>query len=155
MYQLHYTLNNLTTSYSDAVGKLNNKHKIIQHYNICNEIKHYELLTSKNSETLPLIADLPLDYVRVKLETTDRPKEFIYIEKHFKMNYIPNLPKSKYVMLTQVINPKHSHKYIVTIRAKSEKTLKVIEDSLDFEYIKVTTEYCIIDTNEKLDYIHY
>ena len=56
-------------------------------------------------------------------------------------------------MLTEVIEPT-AHKYIVTIRGFSLEEINKIESKFVMTPIKTTTEYCIIDTNEKLDYVH-
>ena len=153
MYQLHYTLDPNQISYQQAFIALDSSHKLIQHYNISNGIQFYELLTSKNFTDFPTISSLNLPTLRVKLETTLPTKDFLYIEKHFKLTYAPALPKNKYTMLTKVINST-THSFIVTVRATSIQDLQILEDSLNINPIKTTTEYCIFDTNENLDYLH-
>lgn len=154
MYQVHYTLNNLTTSYKKARELLSDSVKLIEHYNIVNGIKHYELLTSSNHTFLPVLSNIGFDTIRIKVETTQKPTDWLYVEKHYKLNSIPdNLPITQDVMLTEVIEPT-THKYIVTIRGISLEEINKIESTIQMIPNKVTTEYCIIDTNEKLDYIH-
>ena len=154
MYQVHYTLNNLTTSYKKARALLSDSIKLIEHYNIVNGIKHYELLTSSNHTFLPVLSNIGFDTIRIKVETIQRPTDWLYVEKHYKLNSIPdNLPVTQDVMLTEVIEPT-AHKYIVTIRGISLEEIDKIESKFVMTPIKTTTEYCIIDTNEKLDYVH-
>ena len=153
MYQVHYTLNNLTTTYKEARDALVDSVKVLQHYNIVNGIKHYELLTSSNHKCIPPLADIGLDTIRIKVETTTRPLDWLYIEKHYKLNEIPDLPSSPKVMLTEVINPV-AHKYVVTIRNINMLGIDTIASTIKMNPLKITTEYCIIDTNEKLDYLH-
>lgn len=154
MYQVHYTLNNLTTTYKKARDALIDSIKVIQHYNIVKGIKHYELLTSSNHKGMPILADIGLDTIRIKVETTNKPLDWLYIEKHYKLNEIPDIPNSPNVMLTEVINPL-AHKYVLTIRDVNMLGIESIASTLKMNPIKVTTEYCIIDTNEKLDYLHF
>ena len=56
-------------------------------------------------------------------------------------------------MIAKVVNP-ISHKYIVTIRAKTVEHLEELANRYFEPNDKYTEEYCIIDTNEALDYIH-
>lgn len=154
MYQVHYTLNNLTTSYNKARETLPKDIKLIEHYNLVNGIKHYELLTSSNHKYIPVLSDIGLDTIRIKVETTTKPQDWVYIEKHYKLNEIPDLPTSQYVMFTEVINP-IKHKYVLTIRDSTMLGIETIEATIKMNPIKTTTEYCIIDTNEKIDYIHF
>lgn len=155
MYQLHYTLDTNLTSHQQAIAALEpDGHKILQHYNIDpNGLLHYELLTSKNFNEYPLISQVPEHCIRVKVETLLPTSAYIYVEKHFKLNYNPCLPKRKSIMLTKVINPT-THSYIVTIRARNTAALTTLESLLDISPIHTTTEYCLLDTFEHLDYIH-
>ena len=153
MYQVHYTLNNLTTTYNKARKILPKDVKVIEHYNLVKGIKHYELLTSSNHKCMPILTDIGLDTIRIKVETTTRPQNWIYIEKHYKLNELPDLPSLPNVMLTEVINPL-AHKYILTIRDVNMLGIETIESTIKINPLKITTEYCIVDTNEKLDYLH-
>ena len=155
MHQLHYTLDSNLVSHQQAITALGaDNYKILQHYNIdSNGLLHYELLTSENSVDYPLISQVPKHCIRIKVETFLPTTDYIYIEKHFKLNYMPYLPKHKSIMLTQVIQPT-THSHIVTIRAKTTAALAALESLLDIKPIATTTEYCLLDTAEHLDYVH-
>ena len=57
-------------------------------------------------------------------------------------------------MLAEVINPPFfGHTHILTIRASTLDLLLQLETQFTIDALKVTTEYCIIDTNEQLDYL--
>lgn len=154
MYQLHYTINTHKHSIRTLPTSVTDHHKVIEHYNISNERKYYELLTSKNFENLPTISTLPVETIRVKLETTIKPSNFLYVEKHYKLNYEPDIPNNKFIMLTEVINPPFlGHTHILTIRATTLEQLEELESLVSINPTKTTTEYCIFDTNEQLDYL--
>lgn len=161
MYQLHYTLD--TSIYNLTRAKYcftSETCKVLEHYNINNRgIKFYELLTSENFEKLPVIPTLA-NTVRVKLETNIKPDNFLYVEKHYKLNesILPLTKISSEVMMAEVINPTF-HKYVLTLRTESDGELLELESelssslSLSLSQFKSTTEYCIVDTNERLDYV--
>lgn len=154
MYQLHYTIDTNKHSRFSLPTGITSNHSIIEHYNIKHERKYYELLTSKNFTELPTIPQLEVDTIRVKLETTEKPINFLYVERHYKLKYEPCFENTENIMLAEVINPQFfGHTHILTIRAKSLELLLDIESSLEIDPIKVTTEYCLIDTNEQLDYL--
>lgn len=160
MYQLHYTLD--TTIYNLTRAKYcytSDTCKILEHYNINNRgLKFYELLTSENFEQFPVIPTLT-NTVRIKLETNIKPDNFLYVEKHYKLNefILPLTELCNEVMMAEVINPT-SHKFVLTLRTKSYEDLLELESELSsslnlvLSQFKSTTEYCIIDTNERLDY---
>lgn len=161
MYQLHYTLDTSFYNYSRAKYELQSETcKILEHYNFNSRgIKFYEILTSENFEYMPLIQTIQ-HCIRVKLETSIKPDKFLYVEKHFKLQeftvFLPDICNE--LMIAEVINPT-SHKFVLTLRATSDKALLELETELletrDIDLTKYpsTLEYCIIDTNEILDYI--
>lgn len=161
MYQLHYTLDTSVYNYSKAKYALQSKNcKLLEHYNFnCRGIKFYELLTSENFESLPVIPTIKY-CIRVKLETSIKPSNFLYVEKHFKVqDFILPLPAiCNNIMMAEVINYT-SHRFVLTLRAKTDKELFELEKELlktrkiDLNLYPSTIEYCLIDTNETLDYI--
>lgn len=157
MYQLHYTLDPFKWNKRNAVYSLRPKSvKLIEHYNINRRgLKFYELLTSSNHETLPLIPYIK-DTIRVKLETSVEPAEFIYVEKHYKLQAISDDIYNELdteIMLAEVIEPT-THKFVLTIRASTlDEVLQTEqEQNIDLHLVPSTIEYCIFDTNEILDY---
>ena len=131
---------------------------MLEHYNITSSgVKHYELLTKENVEHIIEATSIPHSTVRYKVETFKKPKDFLYVERHYKFPKKPNsilfTSINKNLMIAKIVNP-ISHKYIVTIRAKTVEHLEELANRYFEPNYKYTEEYCIIDTNEALDYIH-
>ena len=160
MYQVHYTFNQNLISKNTAEKLLycNKTIKVLEHYNITSSgVKHYELLTKENVEYLIEATNIPHSTIRYKVETFKKPKDFLYVERHYKFpkkpNYILFTSINKNLMIAKVVNPT-SHKYIVTIRAKTVEHLEELANRYFEPNYKYTEEFCIVDTNEALDYLH-
>lgn len=160
MYQIQYTFDQNLMSKNNAEKLLycNKTVKVLEHYNITSSgVKHYELLTKENVEHIIEATSIPHSTVRYKVETFKKPKDFLYVERHYKFPKKPNsilfTSINKNLMIAKIVNP-ISHKYIVTIRAKTVEHLEELANRYFEPNYKYTEEYCIIDTNEALDYIH-
>lgn len=160
MYQIHCTFDQNLISKNNAEKLLycNKTVKVLEHYNITSSgVKHYELLTKENVEHIIEATSIPHSTVRYKVETFKKPKDFLYVERHYKFPKKPNsilfTSINKNLMIAKIVNP-ISHKYIVTIRAKTVEHLEELANRYFEPNYKYTEEYCIIDTNEALDYIH-
>lgn len=161
-YQVHHTIdvNKLSAEATPAyLGKNGIEfEKIIQHYNVVprKNIKLYEIITKQNTNTLDysILKSLP-NIIRTKVETFIEPENYLYVERHYKLKELTGtLLKDTRLMLAEVVNPT-DHKFIVTVRANSVRTLDLAHNALeDLRNLKYTQEYCIIDTNEALDYLH-
>ena len=161
-YQVHHTIDANRISAFNAVRYLEANRvefeKIIQHYNLVHSknIKLYEIITKQNTNVLDysILKSAP-NIIRTKVETFVAPEKFLYVERHYKLKELTEeLLKDTSLMLAEVINPT-DHKFIVTTRAKSVRVLDLIHNDLeDLRKLNYTQEYCIIDTNEALDYIH-
>ena len=160
MYQVHYTLNQNQINALGAEELIGNPSiKILEHYNITpSGIKHYELLIKENISSIPTGEfNWPYSVIRYKVETFVKPKTFLYVERHYKFDKKPHSSLfraiDKNLMMAKVVNPV-SHKYIVTIRARDMAKLEELANTYFEPYHKYTEEFCIIDTNEDLDYLH-
>ena len=160
MYQIHCTFDQNVISKNNAEKLLyyNKTVKVLEHYNITSSgVKHYELLTKENVEHIMEATRIQHSTVRYKVETFKKPKDFLYVERHYKFPKKPNsilfTSINKNLMIAKVVNPV-SHKYIVTIRAKTVEHLEELANRYFEPNYKYTEEYCIIDTNEALDYLH-
>lgn len=160
MYQIHCTFDQNVISKNNAEKLLycNKTVKVLEHYNITSSgVKHYELLTKENVEHIMEATRIQHSTVRYKVETFKKPKDFLYVERHYKFPKKPNsilfTSINKNLMIAKVVNP-ISHKYIVTIRAKTVEHLEELANRYFEPNDKYTEEYCIIDTNEALDYLH-
>ena len=160
MYQIHYTFdqNLISKNNADKLLYCNKTVKVLEHYNITSSgVKHYELLTKENVEHIIEATSIPHSTVRYKVETFKKPKDFLYVERHYKFPKKPNsilfTSINKNLMIAKIVNP-ISHKYIVTIRAKTVEHLEELANRYFEPNYKYTEEYCIIDTNEALDYLH-
>lgn len=160
MYQIHCTFDQNVISKNNAEKLLycNKTVKVLEHYNITSSgVKHYELLTKENVEHIMEATRIQHSTVRYKVETFKKPKDFLYVERHYKFPKKPNsilfTSINKNLMIAKVVNP-ISHKYIVTIRAKTVEHLEELANRYFEPNYKYTEEYCIIDTNEALDYLH-
>jgi hypothetical protein len=155
MYQIHYTLDNNLLSYETACNIFKSEDKILQHYNITpSGVKHYELLTSCNTSEHNLVHLANQFVIRTKVETTDKPNKYLYVERHYKTNTLfTNLHSS--IMLAEVINPT-THKYVLTLRARTLDDLSKLYQHLPSEIYdgKYSQEFCIYDNYEDLDYLH-
>ena len=163
-YQIHHTIDVNKLSAEDTPRYLERNgiqfEKIIQHYNLVprKPIKLYEIITKQNVDILDysILKSVP-NIIRTKVETFIEPENYLYVERHYKLNEIPDeLIKTKYksIMLAEVINPT-THKYIVTVRAGFNNGLEYfVKHCKCLTNLNYTQEYCIIDTNEALDYIH-
>ena len=160
MYQVHYTLDQNQISKSIAEELIGSYSvKILEHYNITpSGVKHYELLTKENVSSIPTREfNWPYLAIRYKVETFVKPKTFLYVERHYKFDKKPHSSLFRAIdenlMIAKVVNP-ISHKYIVTIRARDMEKLKELANTYFEPHHKYTEEFCIIDTNEALDYLH-
>ena len=161
-YQVHHTIDVNKLSAKDTPAYLGKNgigfEKIIQHYNVVprKNIKLYEIITKQNANTLDysMLKSLP-NIIRTKVETFIEPENYLYVERHYKLKELTEaLLKDTGLMLAEVVNPT-DHKFIVTVRANSVRTLDLVHNDLeDLRKLKHTQEYCIIDTNEALGYIH-
>ena len=161
-YQVHHTIDVNKLSAKDTPAYLGKNgigfEKIIQHYNVVprKNIKLYEVITKQNTNTLDysILKTLP-NIIRTKVETFIEPENYLYVERHYKLKELTDtLLKDTGLMLAEVVNPT-DHKFIVTVRANSVRTLDLVHNDLeDLRKLNYTQEYCIIDTNEALDYIH-
>ena len=160
MYQIHYTFDQNLISKNNVEKLLycNKTVKVLEHYNITSSgVKHYELLTKENVKSIAEATSIPHSTIRYKVETFKKPKDFLYVERHYKFPKKPNsilfTSIDKNLMMAKVVNPV-SHKYIATIRAKTVERLEELANRYFEPNDKYTEEYCIIDTNEALDYLH-
>ena len=163
-YQVHHTIDVNKLSAEDTPAYLEKNgiefEKIIQHYNVVprKNIKLYEIITKQNTNTLDysILKSLP-NIIRTKVETFIEPENYLYVERHYKLNEIPDElinTKHQNIMLAEVINPT-THKYIVTVRTGSNNGLEYFLNHYKcLANLNYTQEYCIIDTNEALDYLH-
>ena len=101
------------------------------------------------------IKDIPFIFEKVKNFITTNLEELSEFFRAKKENKVTEaLLKDTGLMLAEVVNPT-DHKFIVTVRANSVRMLDLVHNALeDLRKLKYTQEYCIIDTNEALDYIH-
>ena len=160
MYQVHYTFNQnlISKNVAEKLLYCNKNVKVLEHYNITSSgVKHYELLTKENVESIAEATSIPHSTIRYKVETFKKPKDFLYVERHYKFPKKPNsilfTSIDKNLMMAKVVNPV-SHEYIVTIRARDMERLKELSNMYFEPHHKYTEEFCIIDTNEALDYLH-
>ena len=160
MYQVHYTFNQnlISKNVAEKLLYCNKNVKVLEHYNITySGVKHYELLTKENVESIAEATSIPHSTIRYKVETFKKPKDFLYVERHYKFHKKPNsilfTSINKNFMIAKVVNPV-SHEYIVTIRARDMERLKELSNMYFEPHHKYTEEFCIIDTNEALDYLH-
>ena len=160
MYQVHYTFNQnlISKNVAEKLLYCNKNVKVLEHYNITSSgVKHYELLTKENVESIAEATSIPHSTIRYKVETFKKPKDFLYVERHYKFPKKPNsilfTSINKNLMMTKVVNPV-SHKYIATIRAKTVERLEELANRYFEPNDKYSEEFCIVDTNEALDYLH-
>ena len=161
-YQVHHTIDVNKLSAKDTPAYLEENgigfEKVIQHYNVVprKNIKLYEIITKQNANTLDysMLKSLP-NIIRTKVETFIEPENYLYVERHYKLKELTDtLLKDTRLMLAEVVNPT-DHKFIATVRANSVRMLDLVHNDLeDLRKLNYTQEYCIIDTNEALDYIH-
>ena len=162
LYQVHYTLDPNKVNRRLAQQLLpTDSMSLLEHYNITpSGTKHYELLTKENLDHIPSDSfPYPAIVIRYKIETTVEIPEFLYVERHYKLQFKPSRAimgqLSHSIMLAEVVHPT-SHQYILTLRAASITEIEIIHKSLD-NYLKdlpFNQEFCILDTNESLDYLH-
>ncbi len=160
MYQVHYTFNQnlISKNVAEKLLYCNKNVKVLEHYNITSSgVKHYELLTKENVESIAEATSIPHSTISYKVETFKKPKDFLYVERHYKFPKKPNsilfTSIDKNLMMAKVVNPV-SHKYIATIRAKTVERLEELANRYFEPNDKYTEEFCIVDTNEALDYLH-
>ena len=163
LYQVHYTLDPNKVNRRLAQQLLpTDSMSLLEHYNITpSGTKHYELLTKENLDHIPSDSfPYPAIVIRSKIETTIEIPEFLYVERHYKLKSKPSKSIMKQlshsIMLAEVVHPTSHHNYILTLRATSTEEIEIIHKSLD-NYLKdlpFNQEFCILDTNEGLDYLH-
>ena len=163
LYQVHYTLDPNKVNRRLAQQLLpTDSMSLLEHYNITpSGTKHYELLTKENLDHIPSDSfPYPAIVIRYKIETTVEIPEFLYVERHYKLQFKPSRAimgqLSHSIMLAEVVHPTSHHNYILTLRAASIPEIEMILESLD-SYLKdipFNQEFCILDTNEGLDYLH-